>query len=199
MIPDINLIPSHIESEESGSKLIYIILSSITLIVLIILLWLYFDAQSDVKTFESQETTLQQQRDELQTKLDSLQTSNTGSLEQSVQVAETVSYPVSPIIDELQKLQPKHAYLRKYSFGENSVTISFDIETLNEVAHFISRLNASPYFQDVKVNSVDHFLLGEEESSDQINFNVAPRQSTEIELTIDQTYLATGGVNNETN
>lgn len=193
MIPDINLIPSHYEKEESGSKTFYILLTAIFVFVLLIFLWMYFSARSDIKALESEESTLIQQRDNLQTELNVLKDANAGSLEQSVQFVESVSYPVSPIIDELQKLQPEHARFREYSFSEENVTIRFDIETLNEVAQFVSRLNSSPYFTDIQVSKVEHNLF-QTDSEGNMNFNEVPRQATEIVLFIDKIYLATGGV-----
>lgn len=194
MIPDINLIPSQVEKDDSGSKWFYVILTGLFLIVLIFFLWQYFGFRSDIKALQNEEATLQQQRNDLQVKLDSLKGANTeATLEQSVEFVESVSYPVSPIIDELQKLQPESAYFRKYSFNEESVSITFDIETLNEVSQFISRLNASSYFTDVQVTKVSHFLL-EDEVADDPDFKVVPRQTTEMTLFIDKNYLATGGV-----
>lgn len=193
MIPDINLIPRNLEKEESGSKLFYILLTVLFLVVLAFMLWQYFSTRMDITALKNEEATLQQQRNDLQQQLESLKSTQTGSLEQSVQFVEAVSYPVTPIIDELQKLQPEKAYFRKYSFSEESVTIVFDIETLNEVSEFVSRLNASSYFSDIQVTKVDQFIL-EEEPENAPKFNEVPRQSAEITLFIDKVYLATGGV-----
>ena len=61
---------------------------------------------------------LSSQREQLQIELDGKQNANKGSLEQSVQFVENVSYPVTPLMDETQVLLPEQTYLRNYVFGE---------------------------------------------------------------------------------
>lgn len=192
MIPEINLIPRDIEKDDSGSKPFYIILTAIFVLVLAFLLWQYFSTKSQINSLKEEEANLQQQRDNLQTELNSLTSAQGNTLEQSVQFVESVSYPVSPLIDEIQELKPERAYLRSYSFGENTVEISFDMETLNEVSKFVTALNSSPYFTDVQVTNVDHFYLNNGSDEEQ-DFNDVPRQSTKMVLIVNKQKLAAGG------
>jgi len=194
MIPDINLIPN-LDKDDSGSKIVYLILSIATLLLLSLLAWQYFQARADIVTLTKEQTALQAQRDELKSQLDGMNSTTQGSLEQSVEFVELVSYPVTPLIDEIQSLQPNNSYLRSYSFNAESVSITVDFETLNDVAEYISRLTNSSYFTDVQVSSVSNFDLSSENISEsEKDFNVIPRQTANFTLVIDEGYLATGGV-----
>jgi len=194
MIPDINLIPN-LDKEDPGSKIFYLILSIAVLLLLSLLTWQYFQARAEIVSLTKEQTALQTQRDELKSKLDGMNQSTKGSLQQSVEFVELVSYPVTPLIDEIQMLQPAHSYLRNYSFGAESVSITVDFETLNDVAEYIARLTNSSYFNDVQISSVSNFDLGTDNSTDsEIDFDVIPRKTANISLLIDERYLATGGV-----
>ncbi|MGE7665092.1 PilN domain-containing protein [Ureibacillus composti] len=194
MIPDINLIPN-LDKDDSGSKILYLILSIAALLLLSLLAWQYFHAHAEIVTLTKEQTALQAQRDELKSQLDGMNPTTQGSLQQSVEFVELVSYPVTPLIDEIQMLQPDHSYLRSYSFDAESVSITVDFETLNDVAEYISRLTNSAYFTDVQVSSVSNFDLGNESTTEsETDFDVIPRQTANFTLVIDESYLATGGV-----
>lgn len=194
MIPDINLIP-RLEKSQQRSKLLYSLLTIIALLALTLLIWQYFTARADIAHLEREQTKLINQRDHLNEELANLQPGSEGSLEQSLQFVEMVSYPVSPLIDEIQGLQPNNSYLRNYTFSPEGVSLSIDFETLSDVSTYVSRLNNSTYFIDGQVLSITSSRLGEEPGTDdETDFNVIPRQSVDIMLLINETYLATGGV-----
>lgn len=194
MIPDINLIPK-VERNQQGSKLLYILMSIVALLLLSLFLWQYFGARAQITELQAEEANLITQRDQLLSDVNMSQTVNQGSLEQSLRFVETVSYPVSPLMDEIQGLQPDNSYLRNYTFNPGSISISVDFETLSDVATYVSRLSNSSYFTDGQVLSITNSGLGEELGTEgATNFDVIPRQSVEITLLINETYLTTGGV-----
>ena len=193
MIPDINLIPK-VERSPQGSKTIYILLSIVALLALSLFLWQYFGARAQITELQAEESNLIIERDQLLADVTMSQTGNQGTLEQSLRFVEMVSYPVSPLMDEIQGLQPNNSYLRNYSFNPGSVSISVDFETLSDVATYVSRLSNSSYFTDGQVLSITNSGLGEELGTEgETNFDVIPRQSVEITLLINETYLTTGG------
>ena len=191
MVPDINLIPK-VEGHQQGSKLFYLLLGIVALLVLSLCLWQYFGAKAQITDLQAEESNLMAQRDELLAQ--TITPENEGSLEQSLQFVEQVSYPVSPLIEEIQGLQPNNSYLRDYAFNPESVTLTIDFETLSDVATYVSRLSNSAYFTDGQVLSITNSGLGEELDTEETNFDVIPRQSVEITLLINNAYLATGGV-----
>ena len=194
MIPDINLIPK-LERNQQGSRLLYTLLAIITLLVLSLFIWQFFSANAEIAELQNEEANLIAQRDQLAADLTTLQPGNQGSLEQSLQFVERMSYPVSPLINEIQSLQPSNSYLRNYNFSPESVSISIDFETLSDVSTYVARLSNSSYFIDGQVLSITNSGLGEELGTEgETNFDVIPRQSVEITLLINETYLATGGV-----
>lgn len=190
MIPDINLIPK-LEKEQSTSKVVYIVLGVLVVLALAFLAWQYIGANSQISSLQSQQTTLQQQRDLLEVELTNLNTVNVNSIEETVEYVDIVSYPVLPLIIEIEGLQPNNSYLRQYSFGVDSVSITIDLETLSDVSDFVSRISNSKFFVDAQLTNVSQFTLGEGESVE--NFNVIPRHTANLTLTIDEIYLATGG------
>ena len=199
MIPNINLLPKT-DKRKAESNLVYIIIGAIAILVLAIMLWQYFSARSSLGDLTTQETTLQQEVAQLQTQYDNLLAAqNRGSLEESVTFVERVSYAVSPLIDETQDVLPDNTYLRSYSFSESAVSINVDFETLGSIARYVSALENSPYFTDAQLSNVSNFELNpvsssEEEEDETEKFNEVPRYSTTITIEINQTYLATGGV-----
>ncbi|WP_332649377.1 PilN domain-containing protein [Lysinibacillus sp. 54212] len=194
MIPDINLMPK-LEKGETSSKLLYVLLGIVVLLGLVVLSWMYVSAKSNLSDLTSEQAELEEKRIKLEAELSALQTMNQGSLEESVAFVELVSYPVSPLIDETQGLLPENTYLREYEFGESSVTIKVDFETLNEVSTYVSRLENSPYFIDSQVGTIENFELdpAEEGESEEVKFNEVPRYSVEVMLMIDIAFVAVGG------
>lgn len=195
MVPDINLIP-RVERSQQGSKLTYILLAILAFLILSLLAWQYFAAKADVTELQNEETNLIAQRDQLLVDVSLAQSGNQGGLLQSLQFVETVSYPVSPLINEILGLQPNNSYLRNFTFSPENVSITIDFETLSDVATYVNRLSNSAYFSDGQVLSITNSELGGElgTAEEGTNFDVIPRQSVEIRLLIDENFLATGGV-----
>ncbi|MCY1443487.1 hypothetical protein D9M71_599060 [compost metagenome] len=116
-------------------------------------------------------------------------------MEESVTFIQSVSYPVTPLIDETKTLLPTHSYLRSYVFGENSVNIEVDFETMTDISKYVERLLMSSYFTDAQINTVSNFEieLGEQRVlTPQQKFKEVPRYSVSITATIDFMYLAGG-------
>ncbi|SOB93971.1 Tfp pilus assembly protein PilN [Ureibacillus xyleni] len=198
MIPDINLLPK-VERRQNNSKLLYILLAIIALLVLSLLVWQYFSARSNLASILNEEQALLAQRDQLQSELDNINNAKAQfTLEQSVQFLDQISYKVTPLIKEISNLQPTNSYLRTYEFAEKSVTIWVDFETMNDISNYVARLNNSAYFLDVQVSTISNFELVVESENGEVvedttNFNEQPRYTTNITLIIDEAYLATGG------
>lgn len=196
MIPDINLIPK-LEKEQSAPTLLYWILGGVAVLALAFFVWQYIGATNSINSLKAEESSLQQERDQLFAKLEELNTSaNQDSIEELVKYIDLISYPVLPLINEIEGLQPNNAYLREYYFGVEEINISVDFETLSEVSKYVTRLNNSDYFVDVLVNDISQYdlesLIAEE--GDLTTFNIIPRHTANMTLFIDSVYLATGGV-----
>lgn len=196
MIPDINLLPK-VERRPNNTKLLYILLAVIALLILSLLVWQYFSARSSLVSIVNEEQALLAQRDQLQSQLNVYNDSKSNiSLEQSVQFLDQISYQVSPLIKEILNLQPNNSFLRTYEFTEKSVTVWIDFETMNDISNYVTRLNNSDYFLDVQVSTISNFELVVESgdtAESSTNFNEQPRYTTNLTLVIDETYLSTGG------
>lgn len=193
-IPDINLIPNN-EQEDGQSKLFFILLGTLVMILLAVMSWLYFTAKAEVTSGMNEEQALQTERNALQLELSTLQGAEQGTVEESLAFIEHISYPVTPLIEETKGLLPENTYLREYDFRESTVTFSVDFETLNAVSTYISRLEGSPYFVDVQVGTIEEFELDSEgeQQNGKTRFSEVPRYTVEVTLAIDEAQLAAGG------
>ena len=196
MVPEINLLPN-LEKKKGTPTLLYAVLIVITAIVLAYMIFLYFGAKSDISTFSKQEQDLSMQRDELQQELATKNNVNAGSLAQSVKFVENVAYPVTPLIAETQVLLSEHTYVRGYTFNEESVTVTIDFETMNDISRYVEKLGASKYFRDTQVDTIENFEVAFGEQTDdkrtEDKFKEIPRYTVTVKLFIDYSYLAKGG------
>ena len=115
----------------------------------------------------------------------------------SVEFVESVSYPVSPLLVEVNKYVNENTYLRNYVFSESTIKFSVDFETLAEVVAYVSDLSSSAYFQDVKVEQIytfDPTPSNEEEEEETESFEKVERFANELTVVIDPYYIRTGGV-----
>ena len=194
MVPDINLLPQ-LEKKTASPKLFYSLLMVLVALIVAYLLFLFFTSKSNLTHLAAEEQTLTTQLEQLQQELDTRQTIDQGSIEKSVSFIQSVSYPVTPLIDESKTLLPTNAYLRSYIFGENTVNIEADFETMADISKYVERLLMSSYFTDVQINTVTNFdvELGEpKELTPEQKFKEVPRYSVSITATIDFMYLAGG-------
>lgn len=194
MVPEINLLPN-LEKKHSTPTLIYVVFIILIGMIVGYMIFLFFQAKIDLTKLSAQEVELSSQREQLQNELDGKRNLNQGSLEQSVQFVENVSYPVTPLIDETQVLLPEQTYFRKYVFGKENVEITADFETMSAISSYLEKLTASPYFNDIQVDTISNFdvsIGNQEEESDKDRFKEVPRYSATITLGIDFKFL-TGG------
>ncbi|MEK4486611.1 PilN domain-containing protein [Psychrobacillus sp. FSL H8-0484] len=195
MVPEINLLPK-IESKRSNN--LVIILGLIVFgVIIIFLIMQSFSLKKDISALTTEETQLLAEQEVLAAQISSTSSEDQGSLSSSVTFVESVSYPVSPLIEEVQSLLVENTYLRDYQFAEMDVNLTADFETMNDLSIFIEKLLNSSYFTDVKVQEISTFEpeVNSEETTDtdETDFDVQPRYSAMIDLTIDQAYLSAGG------
>ncbi|KPN96420.1 PilN domain-containing protein [Lysinibacillus sp. ZYM-1] len=194
MVPDINLLPQ-LEKKTASPKLFYSLLMVLVALIVAYLLFLFFTSKSNLTHLAAEEQTLTTQLEQLQQELDTRQTIDQGSIEKSVSFIQSVSYPVTPLIDESKTLLPTNAYLRSYIFGENTVNIEADFETMADISKYVERLLMSSYFTDAQINTVSNFdieLGVQRELTPEQKFKEVPRYSVSITATIDFMYLAGG-------
>lgn len=193
MVPEINLLPKR-ERQKSNSILVLVISSILILTILVLFFIQYLTVKRDIETLTADETYSTAERDNLTQVVTDLKMSGQGDLQTSVTFAERVSYPVSPLLIEVNALLEPHTYLRQYEFVERSIHISVDVETMKSLSLFVDKLLTSDYFSDVKVESVTNFELSNSEENTEKKYEIIPRYSAILNLDVDQTYLENGGV-----
>ncbi|SDM80108.1 hypothetical protein SAMN05518871_102269 [Psychrobacillus sp. OK028] len=197
MVPEINLLPQF--ERRKSSNLLLIIGAILIGLLLIVLCLQFFTLKKEIKVLEAQETQLVIEREVLSAEVTSESTVQQGTHSTAVEFVESVSYPVSPLIDEIYSLIEANTYLRSYQFNETGILLSADFETMNEISSFIERLLNSAYFSDVKVETVASFepVQEQDSASDKVNFDLQWRYSATIQLDINESYLSEGGTQDE--
>ncbi len=126
------------------------------------------------------------EKEELVTELALLRESEGEDLETSVQFIEHISYPVSPLIIELNRYLDEHAYLRSYSFEHDTLSFAVDFETITDVSNYVDDLLRSPYVKDVIINGMSSF---DPVALEEDQFKVIDRFANTFEVLIDLNYL----------
>lgn len=195
LIPEINLLPK-IERRKTNPVAQMAILGIVLLFAILYFLSQYLLLASELKIANEQEQIAVVQKEQLIMELATAQNEDTGSLQSTVSIIESISYPVTPLITEIDRQLPENTYLRIYEFGSEGILVTADFETMSSISSFVASLKTSAYFMDIKVEQIENFVL-ETDSEEFINFDVIPRYTTLFTLEIDREYLRTGGVNNE--
>lgn len=189
MVPEINLLPK-MESKKSNN-LIVILSIVIAGLLLVFLSFQFFSLKKDVNNLTTEETQIIAERDVLSAQVSSSNTEDKGSLSTSVTFVESVSYPVSPLIEEIYSLLLLNTYLRNYEFEESEIILIADFETMNDISIYVEKLLNSEYFTDVQVQEITNFdPPGSTEESSTTDFDIQSRYSATINLTIDQSFLS---------
>ena len=206
MIPDINLLPSKERHRDKTSFFLLIILI-IWAILLGVIVLQYFLTKTTNETIQSRVESLEMEKMALENAVGRQDSQDSAvNYVESVEYVEKLTAPTSKIIKELNELLPEYSYLPEYSFGNGYVTIQTQFDSLDRVAEYVTRLNQSPIFNDVKVDVIDTFRIGEgtSETEEEQDFNVVynemPRYDVSFSLEVNMSALLNdlgGEVDNE--
>lgn len=186
MIPDINLLPQR-ERKTAGGNWLFPVFGILFILTFGFMVFQYLTLSKDIASLEKKEATLTSEKAVLEEEVYDLRELDGEDLETSIRFIESISYPVSPLIDELNRYLEDHAYLRNYSFREDKVSFSVDFETITDVSTYIDNLLRSPYFKDVIINGMSSFDPVSLEDEDR--FEVIDRFTNTFEVLIDLAYL----------
>ena len=188
-IPEINLLPEIREENPIYAYLFYIFLVLI-LISFIVMTYLYFSTNNKLDDALTKSEELSVQRESLFTELDRLEANESSQFEQAVTYVESHQLPTSVLIDKLNNLLPKHAYLSEYVYNNLEVEVTTEFETLDQVANYITDVTNLDYVSDIQLDKVESFLLKDEDSDEEIvDFTTIPRYESDFSLTIDKPKL----------
>lgn len=181
----------------TGKNWITLILALVFVLLLLFLTAQYVTLTQSVKTLEAESQILTTEKVELEATLATFDEPKGVDLDESVAFVERVSYPVSPLIIEINNYLKDNTYLRDYSFSEETVQFAVDFETMPEVVSYVESLSGSMYFKDTIVHQIETFnpnpLIEEDEET---VFDSVDRYANSLEVIIDLDYLRTDGVEN---
>lgn len=192
MIPNINLLPK-VERRTPNKSLLW--LSGTILLLIFIGVGSYcYSLQSDVNSITQQHQNLASQIEASQKELATLQTAGQGSFDQSVQYVESVSYPVTSIIDSVKGYLASYEKLTSLTYGETGVTVIIDFETLHGISTYVQNVLTDPLFSGVQVTSVESFDPAKKEYDEAIESDhLIPRYKATMVLSINRAKLLAEG------
>lgn len=187
MIPDINLLPQREKQSKSGKWLLntFIFLGMMIFLFMVIQ---YMVLTKNIQALEVDKEQRSVERDKLIEELAILNEPKAFDLEASVEFVEKVSYAVSPLIIEFNRYLGENAYLKHYTFGEETVSITVDFETISEVAKYVEDLSKSAFVKDVIVHNMQGFDPTLQEKSEK-RFDRADRYTNTFEVLVDLSHL----------
>lgn len=191
MVPEINLLPQ-MERKSGGSKWGNLLIVLAFIAVVGGLAFQYFSLTSSVKTLQADQQALLADKTTIETRISELEQPEQIDLATMVGVLETITYPVSPLLKEINVYRGDNVYLREFILTENEIEFVMDLETMPEVATYVGDLVGSAYFTDIKVDEIETFGPAERERTLE-SFDVVSRFANRFTVTIDPTYLRTGG------
>ena len=191
MVPEINLLPQ-MERRTTGNKwgILLVVLAFIAVVG--VLAFQYFSLSNSVKTLQADQQALLAEKTAVEEKIVMLEQPEKMDLGTMVGVLERITYPVSPLLEEINVYRGDNVYLREFILKDNEVEFVMDFETMPEAATYVGDVVGSEYFTDFKVDEI--FTFGTVEEDETIEaFDVVSRLGNRFTVTIDPTYLLTGG------
>lgn len=188
MIPDINLLPK-IERKKTSSLLLWLFVAVVCLL-LIAAGVKYFALKSEIETLTAEEQEISAKIDDYNDQISNFEQQSQGSLEQSVQFVESVSYPVTPIIDSVERHLEPYEKFTKMNFNDEGITVNIDFETLNDVSIYVQKLLEDNLYTDVQIDKVTAFKPEKNEYNNaDSDEGLVPRYTAEIKLAISNSDL----------
>jgi Tfp pilus assembly protein PilN len=188
MIPDLNLLPK-IERKKTSSLLLWLFVAVVCLL-LIAAGVKYFALKSEIETLTAEQQDISVKIDGYNDQISNFEQRSQGSLEQSVQFVESVSYPVTPIIDSLERHLESYEKLTKMNFNDEGITVNIDFETLNDVSIYVQKLLEDNLYTDVQIDKVTAFKPEKNEYNNaDSDEDLVPRYTAELKLAISNSDL----------
>lgn len=203
MLPEVNLLPKY---ERAESRLYGLFIVGLILIVIAIggLAYFYFATSSALEDAEDRVAALNEEKIILETRLSSLDTeSDAPSFSDAVAFVESYQLRTSELVDEFITRLPAHAYLSRYDFDYNSVTIETQFETIPATSDYVADLTESAYLDSVIVEEVLAFTHHPEGNDEEgINavdgrYEVIPRYDVRYSMQVNHENLAREEENDE--
>lgn len=198
MIPDINLL-RRVDRRESNSMWLTAIIVIVVLAFGLAIYWFAAQYQQEIDDLRNKQQLLQTQKKALEDEYDQLVKHDRDLFAETVAYVEGISYPVSPIFDEISKLLPPQAKVQAYSFATGLASVKFDISTITAISAYTASLENSSYFQDVQLDLIENNVVettSQATDEDPIVIHQQTYFTADYQLKIDESYLAARGQGN---
>ncbi|MGE7921815.1 hypothetical protein ACQKND_01385 [Viridibacillus arvi] len=188
MIPDINLLPK-VERKKTNSLLLWLYVVVVCLLLIAIGVK-YFSLKSEIESLTSEQQSLSTEINSYKGQITNIQKQSQGTLAQSVQFVESISYPVTPIIDSLEGHLESYEKLTDINYGAEGIAVTIDFETLNDVSLYVQKLLMDHLYTDVQIEKVTAFKPEKNEYNNaDSDEDLVPRYTAEFKLAISNSDL----------
>lgn len=201
MIPEINLLPKRDTRQRTNRWLVFGGLIIWTLLLVLIVVQ-HFLANQDMEMARNRLDRLELEKTVLEEQLHEMETvAGTVPLKEAVDFVEKLTIPTSLLVEELLTLLPEQSHLTGYSYSTNEIDIQAEFESLNLVAQYVTNLEGSELFTDVKVDVIS--TQYPEEAADEtaegssIEFTIVPRYHVDLSLQVNMRELVERGGDDE--
>lgn len=194
MLPEINLLPKEL-GEKNKSRTAMLLLLLATVLVIAALGLVYWFMSSSLDKLQSAESDLQSEVAALEQSIAEKEEALKNYRFEAIQVLEGVLYPVTPLITEAHRMLPYNGFVDTFSWSERSIQLTTQLDNKTDVAEFVRRLKASPFFSDVTLASITAAEAPGRISDDPefVDFSQVPRAVAVFTLEIDPNYLVESG------
>ena len=185
MIADINLLPKR-EKRTNGDRIYLLSVFAVFLLVAAYIAYSYMSSKQELVQAEAYKETVDAEIAVLQMQVEEQTANQAISRVAAVNFIEYVSYDVTPIMEDVTKRLPDHAYLRELNFSESSVILQTEFEDKTQVNLFLSSLQSSPLYVDATIQEINSFSRNSSDTTDNTSmFEELPMYSVAFTLVID--------------
>lgn len=153
-IPKINLLPSF-KIKKNKRSLLWLVAVLVVVAIVSFALWNTSIARK-IDTLAVENITKQQAVDRANEQIANYTVEKGQSLEKSVEIIDKLSYPVTPIIEAVNKGLKYYEYKTNLHFTEKNLSLTVQYETFSDIANYIEVLQANELFVDIKVTTIDN-------------------------------------------
>ncbi|MBQ0140225.1 MAG: pilus assembly protein PilM [Kurthia sp.] len=193
-IPKINLLPAF-KMKKTNRTFIWLTVALSVACIVALALW-NASVAGKVNTLTQENEQKQQAVETAKQQLETHQAEKENSLDKSVTIMESLAYPVTPVIEAVNKKLKDYEYKTKLTFSEKDLSIEVQYETFSDIANYIEQLQTNKLFTDIKVATIDVGTPNKEDYSVSVDDPVL-RHTAVIDLTLNLALLQEAKTNEE--
>lgn len=151
-IPKINLLPTF--KMKKNNRLLIWATAAALVACIAALAWWNASVAGKLNALTEENSKRQQAVETASQQLEAYKANDEKSLQKSVAILESLSYPVTPVIEAVNKKLKDYEYKTKLTFSEDKLSLEVQYETFSDIANYIEQLQTNKLFKDIKVETI---------------------------------------------